>query len=153
MCEYCGCQQIEEIATLTAEHDGIRERARELSAAAAADDLAAAREAAGRVLSLLDPHTSVEERGLFPALSAEFAGHVEGLLGEHREIHAALREILDVDVPAPGWQARIGDALAELHDHILKEQDGLFPAALATLTAADWDTVAEARAALAASAL
>lgn len=150
MCEYCGCQEVPQIAELTAEHDRIREVGRALSAAAAAGDLPAARGAAEQVLTLLDPHTSVEEQGLFPVMSGEFGAHVENLTGEHRTIHAALREVIDAAVPAPGWQARIGDTLATLHEHILKEQDGLFPAALATLTPADWDTVAAAREAVAA---
>jgi hemerythrin-like domain-containing protein len=148
MCEYCGCQEVPEIAELTAEHDRIREVGRALSAAAAADDLPAARLAADQVLALLDPHTAVEERGLVPAMAGEFGEHVHQLLEEHSSIHGALREVRDAAVPAPGWQARVGDALARLHEHILKEQDGLFPAALASLSVSYWDAVAAARAAV-----
>jgi hypothetical protein len=36
-------------------------------------------------------------------------------------------------------------ALAHLFDHILKEQDGVFPAALATLTPDDWERIGAVR--------
>jgi hypothetical protein len=44
------------------------------------------------------------------------------------------------------------EAMAVLRDHILKEQDGVFPAALANLTVEDWEA-AEATRAEAGSAL
>ncbi len=37
----------------------------------------------------------------------------------------------------PSWPRRLLAALALLREHVLKEQDGLFPAALTTLDAAD----------------
>ena len=43
--------------------------------------------------------------------------------------------------PDPGWPDRLMDTLEVLREHILKEQDGLFPAALTSLGGADWDTV------------
>jgi hypothetical protein len=42
VCEYCGCQAIEVIADLTAEHDRLRELSRDLSDAARCADLRAA---------------------------------------------------------------------------------------------------------------
>ncbi|MFH8443044.1 hypothetical protein ACH4D3_17655 [Streptomyces sp. NPDC018026] len=41
---------------------------------------------------------------------------------------------------------RLLDALALLREHILKEQDGVFPAAPATLTTEQWEAVEAGRA-------
>jgi hypothetical protein len=45
----------------------------------------------------------------------------------------------------PGWPERLDRALAILRGHIFKEQDGVFPAALASLSVADWELVEAAR--------
>jgi hemerythrin-like domain-containing protein len=42
-------------------------------------------------------------------------------------------------VTDPGDQHRIRVAVAELHEHISKEEDGIFPASLTTLSGAEWD--------------
>jgi hypothetical protein len=50
-------------------------------------------------------------------------------------------------VPAdPAWPDRLLDALAVLRAHILKEQDGVFPAALAFLSTEQWEAVEAVRA-------
>ncbi|MFC9913361.1 hypothetical protein [Streptomyces sp. NPDC059862] len=49
----------------------------------------------------------------------------------------------------PTWPDRLMDAMdvmAVLRDHILKEQDGVFPAALANLSTEDWEAVEATRA-------
>lgn len=145
MCEYCGCQDIEVIADLTAEHDRLRGLSRELRAAADADDLARARPVAAAMREVLTPHTRVEEQGLFPALAEQFGPQLDHLISEHRSIDAALERLAEPE-PGSDWQARTRAALAELFDHILKEQDGVFPAAAAMLGPGDWDTVAAVRA-------
>jgi hemerythrin-like domain-containing protein len=144
MCEYCGCQDIPAIAELTAEHDRLRELSRELVDACEACDLDAARDLAARMLTVLWPHTSVEEDGLFPALAAEFGDYLGTLQTEHRRIHAALENLFFVAPPAY-WPENTIAALDLLFEHILKEQDGLFPAALATLDAHGWESVIAAR--------
>ena len=45
-----------------------------------------------------------------------------------------------------GWPQRLLGALFLLREHILKEQDGLFPAALACLGPQEWDAVDDVRA-------
>jgi hemerythrin-like domain-containing protein len=67
MCEYCGCQDVPAIAQLTSEHDDIRAVGRDAARAGRTGDHPAAVVAAKRLLELLEPHTAVEERGLFPA--------------------------------------------------------------------------------------
>ena len=50
-------------------------------------------------------------------------------------------------VPAdPTWPSRLTAALHLLRDHILKEQDGVFPAALTTLDGEAWERVEAVRA-------
>jgi len=95
---------------------------------------------------ILAPHTAVEEEALFPALAADFPGHVASLSDEHRRIEAVLGEARD-GVPAdPAWPRRLAGALHLLREHILKEQDGVFPAALAGLDGGAWEHLAAVRA-------
>lgn len=145
MCEYCGCQEVEVIAELTAEHDRLRELGRELYAAARADELVRARELATAMRAVLRPHTAVEEAGLFRAMAGDFGDHVATLAVEHRVIDHVLAELADGLPVAPGWPGRVAAALRQLLEHILKEQDGLFPAALATLSADEWAEIEEVR--------
>ena len=138
MCEYCGCQQNDVIAELTAEHGRLRELGRDLAAAATATDLPAAGRLAAQMRTVFGPHSQVEEVALFPALEADFGDQLARLVAEHRYLEVALSDLASGH-PQPGWPQRTRLALAHLFDHILKEQDGVFPAALATLTNADWD--------------
>jgi len=144
MCEYCGCQNVEVIAELTAEHDRLRELGRELSAAADAGDLTRAHQLAGDMRDLLDPHTAVEERGLFPLMAGEFPDQMVALAAEHLMIDDVLADIATASEPMD-WERRAVLVVAQLFDHILKEQDGVFPAALATLTASEWAGVRAVR--------
>ena len=146
MCEYCGCQQIEVIGELTAEHDRLRDLGRDLAGATRSGDLNSARRYATAMREVLEPHTAVEERGLFPALMDDFADRLHILVDEHRTIDAALAAICERDGDlASDWQADVLDALDRLFEHILKEQDGVFPAALATLGPSDWEAIAAVR--------
>ena len=93
---------------------------------------------------VLAPHTAVEEGGLFPAMAGDFPDQIDALTGDHRDIDCALAE-LDAEHLGADWPLRVHTALGRLFEHILKEQDGVFPAALATLTARDWEAVARSR--------
>ena len=141
MCDYCGCQEVRAIADLTAEHDRIVTLSGEARRAlhTGALDLAAAR--ARDITAVLGPHTLVEEGALFPAMAEEYGEHVNGLLDEHRVIEGVLARAEDGTPTDPAWPGLLGRALTLLREHILKEQDGLFPAALATLGPAQWDEV------------
>jgi hemerythrin-like domain-containing protein len=139
MCEYCGCQEIDAIALLTAEHEDLRSVARQALVAERAGDHDAAVAAVRVLIERLAPHTRIEEEGLFPAMSAEFGDHMATLVGEHRTLEDALAALAASTAPDPTWAARMDLAVADLFDHILKEQDGVFPAALASLSSQDWD--------------
>ena len=146
MCEYCGCQAVTAIDDLTREHDLVVNLIGEVRAAHAATDTAHMAKLARQITSVLEPHTYVEEHGLFPVLAADFPDHVTALQAEHRHIEAVLGETAD-GVPAdPSWPARLVETLDPLREHILKEQNGVFPAALASLNPEDWDAIDAIRA-------
>lgn len=144
MCEYCGCQSVASIDLLTREHDAVVALIAPTRAAATVGDVAAAAVLARRIATVLGPHTTVEEDALFPALVDDFPEHVEVLRTEHVRIDAVLAEAAD-GVPERSWCGRLIAALEELREHILKEQDGLFPAALGALSPAQWQQLDELR--------
>lgn len=146
MCEYCGCQQIDSIAELTREHDAIVVAAGEVCRQVEAGDLATAASTCRLIVALLRPHTFVEEDGLFPCLAKDFPDHVHTLRAEHRQIEAVLAESARAVPDDPTWPARLVAALHLLREHILKEQDGLFPAALVALDNDQWERIEGIRA-------
>jgi hemerythrin-like domain-containing protein len=146
MCEYCGCQDIAAIAELTAEHDVVVGLIRDARLALASGDFDEAGSRARAIAAVLAPHTAVEEGALFPAMATEFADHVAGLLEEHRLVEAVLAESAEGTPTDPSWPGRLDSAVSVLREHISKEQDGLFPAALAVLDSADWDLLDHVRA-------
>jgi hypothetical protein len=133
MCEYCGCQAVTAIDNLTREHDLVVNLIGEVRAAHVASDTARMAELARQITAILQPHTQVEEQGLFPALAADFPDHVAALRADHRRIEAVLGEAAAATPADPNWPGRFIEALDLLREHILKEQDGVFPAALANL--------------------
>lgn len=144
MCAYCGCQSIRAIADLTEEHTAALELIDRARRSAAEGGGAGAAVAAAQLLSLLEPHTAVEEEALFPAMAREHAEHVAVLHGEHERIHATLRAVA-AGVQGQNWALDLAAALQLLREHIFKEQDGLFPAALIELNAADWECLEAVR--------
>lgn len=144
VCEYCGCQSLRAIADLTEEHTAALElvdRARRSAAEGAGPGAAVV---AAELLALLEPHTAVEEEALFPAMAREHAEHVAVLHGEHERIHATLRAVV-AGAQAPQWTQELTVAVQLLREHIFKEQDGLFPAALIELDPADWERLEAVR--------
>jgi hypothetical protein len=145
MCEYCGCQSLAAIDELTREHDLVVGLISEVRTAHGARDTARMAGLAGRIATVLGPHTRVEEDGLFPALAGDFPDHVDALVADHRRIEAVLDEAAGGPPGDPTWPDRLVTTMDELRDHILKEQDGVFPAALATLSTAAWEAVHKVR--------
>ncbi len=156
MCEYCGCQEVTAIGELTREHDEVVALIGEVRSALThpsspptrAPDASRMAELARQMTAILDPHTRVEEDGLFPALAAEFPDQIAGLQDEHRRVEAVLGEAAAGTPADPSWPGRLVATLDVLREHILKEQDGVFPAALASLDAEQWDAVDAVRARL-----
>ncbi|MFF4547699.1 hemerythrin domain-containing protein [Streptomyces sp. NPDC001435] len=141
MCEYCGCQSLAAIDELTREHETVVNLIGEVHDARRDGDLTRMVERARDIAAVLAPHTAVEEGALFPAMAEEFPGQIAVLEAEHRRIEAVLEEA-EEEVPAdPGWPDRLTEVLALLREHILKEQDGVFPAALSVLDTEQWEMV------------
>ncbi|MFI1169568.1 hemerythrin domain-containing protein [Streptomyces sp. NPDC020801] len=146
MCEYCGCQSLASIDELTREHETVVNLIGLVREAHRDGDVTRMAELAREITAVLGPHTEVEEHGLFPALVSDFPEKIAALEEEHRLIEAVLEEAGD-SVPAdPAWPGRLLEMLALLREHILKEQDGVFPAALAFLSTEQWEAVEAARA-------
>ncbi|MFC8988957.1 hemerythrin domain-containing protein [Streptomyces sp. SID9913] len=147
MCEYCGCQSLTAIDELTREHDEVVRLISHVRTAHRKGDTAGMARTARAVARVLGPHTRVEEHGLFPALAGDFPDRIAQLEAEHRSVDAVLAEAADGAVPAdPAWPDRLLHAMDLLRAHILKEQDGVFPAALALLGTEEWEAVEAERA-------
>lgn len=141
MCDYCGCQAVPAISLLTKEHDHVADLISQVRAAHERADVTAMAELARQIAATLGPHTAVEEEGLFPILAGEFPDQIERLTGEHRQFGRVLDEAAGTVPTDPTWPARLMAALWQLREHILDEQDDVFPTALSRLAPADWDTV------------
>jgi hemerythrin-like domain-containing protein len=151
MCEYCGCQQIAVIGELTREHDAVVTLVYEIQGALKRRRPGEVVKGCHRILAVLAPHTVVEEEGLFPEMAMEFPQHIASLRSEHREIEKVLGEAGEGAAGFPGdptWPGRLLDVLLLLRGHILKEQDGVFPAALAALDPDQWERIEAVRARL-----
>jgi hemerythrin-like domain-containing protein len=146
VCEYCGCQSLASIDELTREHDEVVRLISHLRPARQDGDVARMAQIAREITTVLDPHTQVEEHGLFPAMAVDFPEQIAALEAEHRRIEEVLTETADGATPSdPTWPDRLIEAMALLRDHILKEQDGVFPAALANLGTEEWEAVERVR--------
>jgi hemerythrin-like domain-containing protein len=102
-------------------------------------------ELAREITAVLGPHTEVEEEGLFPALAAVLPEKIATLEDEHRRIEAVLAEADGPFLADPTWPDRLIETLGLLREHILKEQDEVFPAALANLGIEEWEAVEAVR--------
>ncbi len=145
MCEYCGCQDVTVVDELTREHDAVVALIAEVRQHLADQRPEAAAAACRRMTQILAPHTTVEEQGLFPLLADDFPDHVAALTREHRRIETVLAEAADGVPGDPAWPDRLMSTLFELREHILREQDGVFPAALTSLDGQGWQQVEEVR--------
>ena len=144
MCDHCGCRSLTPVAALMQEHDRLRELSDSLRRHLAAAEEAAARADWLALLAVLGPHVAKEEGFLFPLLSRDpgLAAHVGVLQDEHAGLYDAVDDLDDTsaaDVVA--WAAGTRAVLHDLDRHMVKEDFGLFPAALATLDGADWDAM------------
>lgn len=101
-------------------------------------DIAAAQGLLRDMATVLRAHWRGEENGLFAVMRQddEYTGYIEDLEREHRDLDWLLdtAELVDGDD-----RQTFLDAEDELHRHIAKEEDGLFPASLTTLAGDDWD--------------
>jgi hemerythrin-like domain-containing protein len=146
MCEYCGCQQIAVIGELYSEHDAVVALVGQIQSSLAGQRVEDVATSCQQILAILAPHTVVEEEGLFPEMTDEFPDHIEVLRSEHREIEKVLGEAAGGFPDDPTWPDRLVVVLHMLREHILKEQDGVFPAALVALDPDQWERIEAVRA-------
>lgn len=139
MCQYCGCRAMPLIRDYVAEHDRVLDALDGALRAIDRGDIARAMRLLESAKQELMRHWTGEENGLFTQMAAreeEYATYVEQLVLEHREL-AALLDRVDLTVPAD--QQELREALADLAEHISREEDGLFPASLIALDGVGWD--------------
>ena len=143
MCEYCGCRQVEPIADLMDEHMALLEVAGDLRRALLAGDGVTAASKRAELVDQLSRHTGREEAGVFAALKAQgdYVDEVDALEGEHVTLDQALAAL---DLRAPGAVEVLDRVVAELTEHVDKENLGIFPVAVVTLGATGWDIVERA---------
>ena len=143
MCHYCGCRQIPLIRDYIAEHERATDLGGDAVRALGVGDLATARRCVSEMATELAAHWEGEENGLFRVMrrEAEYADYIAPLVEEHRGLAALLAT---VDVTDWTDQQRIRGAVVELLEHISKEEDGLFPASLVSLSGRDWDEAMQA---------
>jgi hemerythrin-like domain-containing protein len=146
MCEYCGCQALETIDELTQEHERVVNLISHVRDARRDGAVTRMAGLVREIAAVLGPHTQVEEQGLFPVMAADFPEKIAALEDEHRRIEAVLAEADGPFLTDPTWPDRLIEALDLLRDHILKEQDGVFPAALAMLDTEQWEAIEAVRA-------
>jgi hemerythrin-like domain-containing protein len=145
MCQNCGCLANTIIDELTREHDAVAALIRAASGQLVSSRFDDAAKTCRVISAVLGPHTAVEEDGLFAELFREFPAQLDVLTQEHRQIEAVLGEAAEITPADPLWPERLRDALGLLREHILKEQDGVFPAAVISLDGDQWEVVESVR--------
>ena len=153
MCEYCGCKMVGSLERLNLEHEKALELIDEAREAYRNGERIRLCMLVGEIDTLLAPHAIIEERGLFPAMAADFPKEIAALEYEHHRVEGVLAELRRAgsDLPSgplagPDWPERLIDALAVLRRHIIREQEGVFPAALSTLGTEQWQRLEALRA-------
>ncbi|MEV0249792.1 hemerythrin domain-containing protein [Nocardia sp. NPDC050712] len=142
MCQYCGCRDIPLIKEFIAEHEAVYNLSGEIERALERGDIAAARQQLAEIERKLREHWAGEEQGLFAVMrdDPDCADYIEALESEHREMTVALT----ADITTPAGRDQILASLATLWPHIEKEEDGLFPMSLTTLSGDQWDAAIDA---------
>jgi hemerythrin-like domain-containing protein len=138
MCFYCGCREIPLLRDYIAEHERVTGLGADLTDALRHGDLAAAKGFLADVAAELDRHWHGEEEGLFAVMHADqaYREYIDELVEEHRELRKLLAA---AELTVAADRELIIAAMEELHAHIAKEEDGLFPASLTALSGEQWD--------------
>ena len=139
VCHYCGCRELPLLRDYIAEHERAMNHGGEAVRALDRGETDRARELLAAMAEELRSHWRGEENGLFAVMRSEdlFAEHINPLVSEHRELEGLLES---VDVSVSQDQDRVRKAVFDLHEHIAKEEDGLFPASLTALDGDEWDS-------------
>jgi hypothetical protein len=138
LCHYCGCRDMPLIRDYIAEHERSTDLVGEAVRALDRREFGVANRLLRVMLTELRSHWDGEEYGLFAVLGRDelYAEHIRPLVREHRELAQLLST---VDVGDADDQQGVRTAFLGLRGHIAKEEDGLFPESLTTLTGEGWD--------------
>ncbi|MDQ1600471.1 MAG: hypothetical protein QOD68_1945 [Actinomycetota bacterium] len=108
MCGYCGCQDLDAIAELTAERDVVVTLSGQVGRALLAGDLDLAAVGVRTIVAVLRLRTAIRGRALFP--------------DEHRQIERALAESADGTPSDPFWPRRLEQTLVVLRARLSAAQ-------------------------------
>lgn len=138
MCHYCGCRDMPLLRDYIAEHERVVNLGGAAVRALDRGEPVRARELLAAMTQELTSHWQGEENGLFAVMRKDelSSQHILPLVREHRELATLLES---VDLSDADDQNRVRRAVDDLHGHIAKEEDGLFPASLTALGGEDWD--------------
>ena len=138
MCQYCGCRDMPLLRDYIAEHERAMNHGGGAVRALDRGEHNQACELLAAMAEELRSHWRGEENGLFAVMGTDdvCAQHIAPLVQEHRELEALL---VSVDLSDSSDRDRVRKAVFDLHEHIAKEEDGLFPASLTALDGDDWD--------------
>lgn len=138
MCHYCGCRQIPLIRDYIAEHERVLDLGHRALEQGGRGELDAAQSTVGRMRAELRSHWQGEEEGVFALMRGEelYRVHIDPLIAEHRELDEVLRTL---DMADHRHRIVLRDQVEELHVHISKEEDGIFPVTLVEFSGPEWD--------------
>ncbi|MFE3188289.1 hemerythrin domain-containing protein [Nocardia sp. NPDC059240] len=131
------------IKEFIAEHEAVYNLSGEIRRALERGDIATARTDLVEIQRQLLEHWAGEEQGLFAVMrqDPECADYIEALEAEH---HGMAAELSTADLTTPEGRQQVSASLDTLWPHIEKEEDGLFPMSLTTLSGEQWNTAIDA---------
>lgn len=143
MCHYCGCRQIPLIRDYIAEHEQVLHLGHRALEEIGRGAHVAAQRTVAEMRGELRAHWQGEEEGVFALMRGDqlYRAHIEPLIVEHRELDEILRVL---DVRDPDDFVVLRDQVEELHLHIEKEEDGIFPVTLVEFSGPEWDAAIDA---------
>ncbi|MDO5683018.1 MAG: hemerythrin domain-containing protein [Propionibacteriaceae bacterium] len=141
MCEYCGCHQNPFLGQLMDEHDKLSSLGDSAVRALEQGDVDVAMADLAQFTALLKAHNDIEERGIFAAMRelGEFVELIDELAADHVDLHARLDGFSS---PPPLDELTV--LLADLADHVEKENRGVFPFAYSGFSTTEWVIVEHA---------
>ena len=137
MCDYCDCRSHPEIAELSAEHDELTTLIGHLRAAVRANDRAAVGAVVAAVHDRLPGHATREEQGVFAELRSQVG---DEYVATFEQDHVRIHDLLD-RARGDEWASASVELAAQLHDHILREETDLYPAAHQLLSSDQWSRI------------
>ncbi|WP_218025103.1 hemerythrin domain-containing protein [Nocardia jejuensis] len=131
------------IKEFIAEHEAVYNLSGDIRRALEQFDIDTARAQVADIQQQLHAHWAGEEQGLFTVMreDPECADYIDALEAEHRDMTAVLS---GADLMTAEGREQVLASLASLWPHIEKEEDGLFPMSLTTLSGEQWTAAIDA---------